>query len=293
MLKTSTSNYESQDRRLTIKNIHSKMKNLAITGSGLTPWAAEVLVDTIDEVYFSNSSLKEIAEGQIKFNCVSSHEGPGKELKDCELCTVILTLLDNNDTLGLSSNSDAGRSVEARRRRMMRISVESKDQGGLLSQEDLSKLLMCDVRTIRRDIRELKEAGVVVPTRGTIRDIGPGVTHRELAIRLWIEGHEPVAIKKRISHHIKSVENYLEKFKRVVSLRRKGFSEFEIALCVGISVSAVNTYNDMYKKYKNSKLFKSRLEEIELTGSEYYNAQDEKKSIQQQNTSIRKEWREQ
>ncbi len=267
------------------------MKNLAIVGSGLTPWAAEVLVDTIDEVYFSNPTLKEIAEGQIKFNCVSSHEGAGKELKDCELCTVILTLLDDNDTQNLLSSSNAGRSAESRRRCIMRISVEAKDQGGLLSQEDLSKLLMCDVRTIRRDIRELKESGIIVPTRGTIKDIGPGVTHRELAIRLWLEGHEPVAIKNRISHHIKSVENYLEKFKRVVYLRRKGFSDFEIALCVGISVSAVNTYSDIYNDNKNSKLFKNRLEEIELTGSEYYNAQDEKKSTQQQSTSIKREWR--
>ncbi len=293
MLKSSTSNYDNQDRRLLIKNIGSRMKNLAVHGTGISPWEAEVLIETIEDVYFSNPGLKEILEGQIKYNCISSHEGPGKELKDCQLTTVILTLLEGNDSVDLSSKSDSGRSAEMRRRRMMRISVEAKDQRGLLTQEDLSKLLMCDVRTVRRDIQTLKEKGIVVPTRGTIRDIGPGVTHREIAVRLWIEGSEPVAIKTRINHHIKSVENYLEKFKRVVYLRRKGFNEFEIALCIGISVSAVNTYNNMYSQYKNNALFKNRLEEIELVGSKYYNAQDEKKSIQLENTSIKKDWRKQ
>jgi hypothetical protein len=293
MIKSNTSNYENQDRRLLMKNIGSKMKNLAVHGTGISPWEADILIDTIEEVYFSNPGLREISEGQIKYNCISSHEGPGKELKDCQLTTVILTLLESNDSLDLSSQSDSGRSAEMRCRRIMRISVEAKDQKGLLTQEDLSRLLMCDVRTIRRDIQVLKDKGIVVPTRGTVRDIGPGITHREIAVRLWIEGSEPVAIKTRINHHIKSVENYLEKFKRVVYLRRKGFNELEIALCVGISVSAVNTYNNMYSKYKNNALFKNRLEEIELVGSQYYNAQDEKKSIQEQSTSIKKDWRKQ
>jgi DNA-binding CsgD family transcriptional regulator len=269
------------------------MKNLAMHGTGISAWEAEVLVETIEAVYFSHSGLREISDGQMKYKCVSSDEGPGKELKDCQLTTVILTIHDDNDTLDLSSNTDRGRSTESRQRRIMRIASEAKEQGGLLSQEDLSKLLMCDVRTIRRDIQSLKKKGIVVPTRGTVKDIGPGVTHREIAVRLWLEGKEPVAIKAHINHHIKSVENYLEKFKRVVYLRRQGFNTFQIALCIGISVSAANMYNEMYKRYKNTALFKDRLEEIEIVGSKYYVAQDEKKSTQQPNASTSRERRRQ
>lgn len=291
MIKSSTSNYESQDRRSLIKSISSRMKNLAIQGAGLSKWEAEVLIDIIEDVYFTEPGLREISEGQTKKNCISAAEGPGKQLKDCQLVTVTLTLLGKNDFSDLSSSTNEGRSKEVRKRRLMRIADEAKDQGGLLSQEDLSELLMCDSRTIRRDVLELKKKGIVVPTRGTIKDIGPGVTHREIAVRLWLEGKEPVAIKDHINHHIKSVENYLEKFKRVVYLRRKGFNDFEIALTIGISKSAVSLYSELYNHHKNSKLFKLRLEEIELIGSEYYNAQDEKKSTQQLNTSIRKERR--
>jgi biotin operon repressor len=291
MIKSSTSSYENQDRRLLIKTIRSKMKNLAVQGAGLSSWESDVLVDVIEEVYFAEPGLREISEGQIKKNCIASSEGPGKELKDCQLTTVILTLFDKNDSLDLSSHTNEGRSVEVRQRRLMRIASEAKDQSGLLSQEDLSELLMCDVRTVRRDVQALKKNGIVIPTRGTIKDIGPGVTHREIAVRLWIEGKEPVAIKDHINHHIKSVESYLEKFKRVVYLRRKEFNDFEIALTLGISRKAVLVYSDLYNQYKNKKLFKMRLEEIELVGSEYYNAQDEKKRIQPPSTFIKKERR--
>jgi hypothetical protein len=291
MIKSSTSSYENQDRRSLIKNISSRMKNLAIKGAGLSKWEADVLIEVIEEVYFTEPGLREISEGQTKRNCIASSEGPGKELKDCQLMTVTLTLLDKYDTIDLSSPSNYGRSIEVRQRRIMRIATEAKDQGGLLSQEDLSDLLMCDVRTIRRDVQVLKNKGIVVPTRGTIKDIGPGVTHREIAIRLWLEGKEPVAIKNHINHHIKSVENYLEKFKRVVYLRRKGFNDFEAALTIGISKNAVSVYSKLYNQYKNKKLFSLRLEEIELIGSEYYSAQDQKKRIQQLNTSIKKERR--
>jgi biotin operon repressor len=291
MLKVSTSSYENQEKRLLIKNIGNRMKNLAIHGTGLSPWESDVLIDMIEEVYFSDPGLQMISEGQVKKSCVSSTEGPGKELKDCQLTTVILTLFDSTDSFELSSLTEGGCSAEMRQRRMLRISAEAKDQGGLLSQEDLAGLLMCDVRTVRRDIQALKKKGIVIPARGTIKDIGPGVTHREIAIRLWLEGKEPVEIKNHINHHIKSVENYLEKFKRVVYLRRKSFNDFEIALTLGISTNAVCVFSELYNTYKNTKLFKMRLEEIELTGAEYYKAQDEKKSTQQSSASMKKGWR--
>lgn len=291
MIKCNTSSYKNQDKRTSIKNISSKMKTLAVKGTGLSPWEAQILVEMIEEVYFTNPGLRELCEGQIKKNCISIHEGPGKELKECELTTVILTLFAEGDSEDLSSGTAKGRTTETRRRRLMRISSEAKDQGGLLTQEDLAELLMCDVRTVRRDIHELKGNGIVVPTRGTIKDIGPAVTHREIAVRLWLEGKEPVEIKTHIKHHIRSVENYLEKFKRIVYLRRKGFNDFEAAMTIGISVNAVKTFSELYNKYKDTKLFQMRIEEIEIIGSEFYNAQDEKKRTQQLNSSTKKEWR--
>jgi len=57
-----------------------------------------------------------------------------------------------------------------------------------LTQEDIAaKLLNCSVRTVRRDINALAKRGVIVPTRGQQKDIGPGVSHKVEAVRLFME----------------------------------------------------------------------------------------------------------
>ncbi|MGI6354872.1 MAG: DUF1670 domain-containing protein [Lentisphaeria bacterium] len=165
-----------------------------------------------------------------------------------------------------------------RRRRLLRMCGEAREQGGLLSQEDLAEILMCDVRTVRRDIADLRKIGIVVPTRGTVKDIGPGVTHKEIAIRLWLEGKEPTEVAAHIHHSLKATETYLETFKRVVYLIQKGNTLHEIAMVVGISTTAVQTYRELHAEYKNKALYKYRREEINVCGHQFWQAEGEKKS---------------
>jgi len=267
---------ESQTRRLQVKTLDQQMKRVAVEGTGLSPWEAKVLIEVINEVYFTDPELKECAVYQLKYSCVSASAGPGKPLSECAMTTVFLTLYSEDDDLDLPSG-DKKASVCRRQRKIMRITEEAREQGGLLSQEDLGHILMCNVRTVRRDISDLKKAGITIATRGQQKDIGPGVTHRAVAVKLWLEGAEPVAICKRIKHSIGAVENYLEKFKRVSYLRSKNFDDYQIALTVGISVSAAKTFVSIHNEFKNCSFFKSRMDEIELVGSSHYLAEDEKK----------------
>ncbi len=80
----------------------------------------------------------------MKYSCVSITEPLGKPIKDCQMVTVTLTILHDEDTTGLPYK-DKDASIETRWRRLLRICDEAREQGGLLSQEDLSKLLMSDV----------------------------------------------------------------------------------------------------------------------------------------------------
>ncbi|MDD3118072.1 MAG: DUF1670 domain-containing protein [Victivallales bacterium] len=278
MGQVTRSNRDAQEQRLKIKTLSQQMKNLAVSGTGISPWEAEVLVETIEEVYFSNPELREARQGQLRYSCVTATEPPGKPVGECQMVTVIVTLFEDCDKLNLSYR-DKDASIEMRRRRLLRVTAEAREQKGLLSQEDLAEILMCDVRTIRRDIAALRRLEIVVPTRGTVKDIGPGVTHRALAVRLWLEGKEPTEIARHIQHSIKAVENYLEKFKRVSYLRRKGFTDFEIARTVGISNAATATFVEFYNLYKNQAMFANRMEEIEIVGAQSYQAQDEKKEF--------------
>jgi DeoR/GlpR family transcriptional regulator of sugar metabolism len=132
----------------------------------------------------------------------------------------------------------------------MRIAEEARDQGGVLTQEDLGVLLHCDERTIRRDIKDLRAKGIHVPTRGFVQDIGPTLSHKAQAIRHWLEGKEPVAVARAINHSLKAVERYLEDFKRVSLLVMKGLDEIATARAANLSPALVKTYRSMYAEAK-------------------------------------------
>jgi len=136
-------------------------------------------------------------------------------------------------------------------------------------------LLHSDTRTVRRDIRELRETqGVFVATRGQVQDIGPGVSHKGVAIGHWLAGMEALEVARRINHTLHAVERYIHTFSRVVFLARKGLPPLQIALTVGISFSGTHTYLEIYEAHRGKEDFRRRFEEIDLIGAQHYEAED-------------------
>lgn len=277
MLQCNLPSAEAQTARLIIKTQLQQLKIAAEHGAGLSPWEASALVDIVDETFFQSADDLTYRSGQLKYSCVKATEPAGKALAQCEMVTVRLTLFDPEDHRDLPHDF-CQRTTDMRRRRLLRICDEAREQGGLLSQEDLGEILMCDVRTVRRDIANLKKEGIVVATRGTVKDIGPGVTHKALAIRLWMAGKEPTEVATRIHHSLKATEAYLEKFKRVAYLVEKGFTIHETARVVGISTAATRTFMELHAEYRNRAFYKYRKEEIHICGHQYWQAEGEKKS---------------
>jgi hypothetical protein len=285
MSKCSTSTAVSQTSRLEIKTQLQQLQVAAEHGAGLSPWEAAALVEIVDETFFQSADAVTYRSGQLKYSCVKSSEPAGKPLEQCGMVTVRLTLFDREDRRELPPEA-CQRSTDMRRRRMQRICDEAREQGGLLSQEDLGELLMCDVRTVRRDIADLRRAGIVVPTRGTVKDIGPGVTHKAIAIRLWLEGKEPTEVALHIHHSLKATEVYLEKFKRVAWLVEKGFTLHETARVVGISTAATETFRTLHAEYSRKPFYKYRKEEIGICGHQFWQAEGEKKSSRPSSRSV-------
>lgn len=266
---------EDQARRLELKTQDQRLKILAVQGAGLSPWEADILVDVTREVYFAEPGAGPLRTGQMRFECVAAGEGPGKPLKECRMATVVLTVFEPKEDLVLWRQQGQA----ARRKALVqRLTEEAREQGGLLSQEDLALLLHSDVRTIRRDIRELREGrGIFVATRGQIQDIGPGVSHKGVAIGHWLSGLEPVEVGRRINHTLHAVERYIHTFCRVVFLVRKGFHPLQIALTVGISSGGVRTFLDIYETHGKKPEYAWRFEEIDLIGASHFEAEDAQK----------------
>jgi len=261
----------SQQRRLRSKTQEQRLKALAVDGAGLSPWEADVLVEVVREVFSGEPEDRPLVPGQLRYVCVAASEGAGKPLEACQMTTVVLTVLDADDLAAAGPQ-------RLRQRRIRRLVEEARDQGGLLCQEDLARLLSCDVRTVRRDIRDLRQReGIQVPTRGHQKDIGPGLSHCQLAVRLWLEGKEPLEVARRIDHSLRAVERYIGYFCRVVFLLWKGLNTFQIALAVGISTASTQRYIDLYHQVHRVARYRHRLQEVEVIAGPYYEAEDQKR----------------
>jgi len=288
MTSVTPNSRESQQTRLESKTQAQQLINRAVEGTGMSPWEAEILVDVVQEVYFAEPGNTPLRSGQMRFDCVAVNEGAGKPIRSCQMVSVVLTLVEKDDSQVVTQ-----RNIQSlRQARILRLTEEAFEQGGVLTQEDLALILNSDVRTIRRDIRNLRvQSGIHVPTRGQVKDIGPGVTHKEVALQLWLEGHEPVEVARRLNHTLHAVERYIQNFSRVMFLHRKGFAPLQIALTVGISSAAANLYLDLYERSKRKRAYQARLREMECIGLQHYHAEDEKKGGPSLGTNTKSEGR--
>jgi uncharacterized protein YerC len=208
---------------------------------------------------FLNETFGEkLHEGQITFYAASASEPPGKRLSAIKSVPVHLTFHDRNDMNILSENGTSG----LRKHKILRMASEALDQDGLLTQEDLAVLLCSSRRTIRRDIKELKQQGIDVPTRGTLQDIGPGVTHKSKVVKMWLEGYEYTDIERKTGHSGFSVQRYLMGFSKSVRFYSRGYSLPEIRELTEMSERLVKEYLDLYETSKDLPESQIRLQQI-------------------------------
>lgn len=262
--------------RLDAKTCETMLSNIINLGTNCSPFESAVIVDKAKEVFcigeYSESQV--IQPGQTVWLAVDAKEPAGKPIKYCTMKRIVIQCIANED---IEIHRKYGLAAK-RRRQILRITTEAKDQEAYLTQEDLSTLLNTDIRTIRRDIKVLKTEGIIVPTRGQQKDIGPGVTHREKAVKLFLEGKEPLEIARQIKHTIHSVERYVDTFCRVLFCQRKTKNKLQTALIVGISYFQVNTYLALRDEYITKKAYQDRVEQIEQRGQAYWNNLDFKKN---------------
>jgi biotin operon repressor len=175
--------------------------------------------------------------GQMTFLAVSADSPPGQAVSACQRRAVTLTL-DSPDDLVVLGQSLA----ELRRHKIQRLTQEAQEQDALLTQEDLSRLLCTSRSTIKRDIAQLRASGLDVPTRGQVRDIGRGVSHKSQIVGDWLAGYTFSQIQKRRWHTIGSIERYCRDFQRVVQLDQHGLSAADIRQSTGLSERLIGQY---------------------------------------------------
>jgi hypothetical protein len=248
--------------RLDAKTRDSLFRRRIEHGANCAPFVSRAILETVKEVFplDLDDPAQQLDLGRLKLLVVAAHEPAGKSLEDCQKVAVLLTLDAGAEDAEVRACFGVG---ALRRARLLRLCVEAREQGGLLSYEDLAyRLFNCGTRTLVRDVARLRREGLVVPTRGQQQDIGPGQTHRVQAVRLFLEGLEPMEIARRLYHALSSIENYLTTFARVVFLANKGYGDDEIAFVLRRSSPLVAAYRQLAEQWGHKRIAKARFREL-------------------------------
>ena len=202
-------------------------------------------LETVDEFFPSMGRLK---PGQMVWTARSKDDkaSPNKSASETAAVMVVLDLVTSEEIEAVSRDGNL-KPLESKR--MVRIGKDAEKHGGCLSQADLGLITLRSRSYVSKAIVNYqKETGKTAPTTGNKLDIGPGRSHKVLAIDLYAKGYNPLEISRRIDHDLACVEKYIDTMERVKILAPKE-SVHTIAMLLNIGPSLVRTYLEIIKKY--------------------------------------------
>jgi len=279
MIQTNAIRHEESSNRLFLRSAAHTFERIVAEGTSCSPFEASVIAEKAQEVFRlgEHGDDRSMQPGQIVWRAIDEKEPAGKPLSQCQFKTIRLTYLALKEDMEVVRRY--GHSAK-RGQQCMRIATEAAEQGALLTQEDLAAILDSDVKTIRTDIKRYQQKyGILIPTRGNRKDIGPGVTHREKAVELYLQGKDQVAVARDLQHSLKAVERYIQTFCRVVFCQGQLKNTLKTALVVGVSVASVNRYLNLRDRYCTTDAYKERIDEIESEGTRFWEYLDGKKNL--------------
>jgi hypothetical protein len=222
----------------------------------LSPKVSEQILVSAKQHLLREHVLK---EGQVEATVIGIEERAGKEVENMFKKKVILTI--DSGKADAEVSKEFGR-IGMRQIRIQRISQEAIEQDGILSQEDISKYLSCDVRTVRRDIQEIKARGIEVITRGVLHNIGRGQTHKKKIVGLYLDGYFFSDIKLKTRHSVGAIKRYIQDFTKVLMSVYRGIKEEEqIRSVTGLSLNLIKQYKEILSESRGNK---QRAEKIEM-----------------------------
>jgi len=250
--------------RLASKTLDARFLEIVQKGLGCSAFEGEAVLEAVKEVYFPffNEASPQAPPGKVTLLAVSADEPAGKAIKDCEKIAVCLTLHRGaeDDQLLLEEGARG-----FRRARIADLCQEAMSQGALLTREDLAlRIFFVDPRTISRDLGFLREnqPDLPLPLRGTVRDMGPVLTHRTRIVRLALEGKTTSQICGIMRHSPPAVANYVATFARCAQLAERGMQAGQIAFLLRRGRGLIEQYLALLEECRADRNMRYHLEEL-------------------------------
>ncbi|MBM4168301.1 MAG: DUF1670 domain-containing protein [Ignavibacteria bacterium] len=248
--------------RLQSKSVKQSIVSSIARDFNLTPILAEAYFTQISD-YFLRHAEVNLNAGQMHYLAVDENEPAGKPLALCKKVSVKLTLHTPAEDLAVYKKSGLR---GLRHHKIIRITNEAIDQGGILSSEDIAFILTTSVVTIKRDISQMRRKGIILPSRGWRHEMGRGQTHKTQILELYLSGYQFSDIERRTHHSETAIKRYIQDFARVVLLHKKGFSLDQIRISTGFSHRLAGEYLKLFKQHRSSSQLKRILQNPKKRG---------------------------
>ncbi len=190
--------------------------------------------------------IQELQPGQVVW-LVYSTQSTKRGAKRL-LVPVILTLI-TSDEISQPLN-DHGDLKALKLKQIERISAEAWQQDGVLTMLDLEWLLNVNGAFLRKLLTAYQEHfGVILPTAGTVLDMGRTLTHKTIVVEMALEGMSTKQIAESIFHTAEAVDNYLRLFDRILVLKYYGLPLNLIRQVTGHSTALLKEHIQIADKH--------------------------------------------
>jgi hypothetical protein len=180
------------------------------------PIVRDNIADALIDIFKKNVPLTDtIQHGQLFWNALDKTtraDSPKRKYKP-----VILTMVHPDD-IALFEKEVPIKKI--RQQIISRIIKEAYQQGGILSNRDLS-LIMSSNDSVTSALRAQYETEnkIILPHTGVIHDMGSTITHKVMIVEKYvIEKKSSQIVAKETKHSQKAVDHYINDFYRVKTL---------------------------------------------------------------------------
>lgn len=190
-----------------------------------------------------------VSPGQMVWLAIDREDYPGraKKIGATKMKSVVLTPVSDEDIKKLRLGRKPADIIPDV---IARLCLEAEDQGELLTLVDLSKILNLSMLSVSKHKKKWEEDHKkILPTRGSVHDMGRTFTHKKEILSLYLEGATTSEIARRTSYDPVNVDRYIDDFQRILLLYEDGNPPSKICFYTGLGRKLVSEYIDFIKEH--------------------------------------------
>jgi len=212
----------------------------------------QTLVGAIAELVHAHfPSSSHLGQGQIRWTAVHKDEKSsyGKTISQSLLTPVVLDLLPPSE---IAARAGGAKLRDVKKDSVARLFSQAYEQSGVLTNAEVALLLKLSAGTVGTYRREWeKQHERLLPTRGSIHDMGPTLTHKKIILqKLIFEGKTVETVCRETDHSPEAVLRYATNFKQVLMCQSKGLDVTQTAFATKLSKRLIEEHRALADQYR-------------------------------------------